>query len=159
MESDTNQEYTSSAGGNIFFPVSCSFFKNFFNSRKLLLVTSFFNSFSQLSSRVPISKANKSFCSALSVLTQASLSNFIAGAGGEDVVSSALVAVSLVVLETTFGGPKNEVIEPLALGFLASDRIASVALRFRDDMMLDGQWRRRSRRDSSRSRSWFDGIL
>lgn len=145
----TNQEYTSSAGGNIFFPASCSFFKNLFNSKKSLLVISSFNSFNQLSCRVPISNARRSFCSALNVLTHASLSNFFTGVeavAGLDEIFLVVVPVTFVVDETVLGGPKNEVMEPLALGFFASESVESVALRL-SDMMIDGR-RNMFRRDS-----------
>lgn len=56
------------------------------------------------------------------------------------------VPVTFALVETVFGDPKNEVMDPLALGFLASARAASVALRLRD--MIIGRRRKRSRRDS-----------
>lgn len=53
------------------------------------------------------------------------------------------------VLATVFGGPKNEVMEPSALGFLASEVPRSPALRLRDMIVVGlGRRRKRRRRDS-----------
>ena len=51
----------------------------------------------------------------------------------------------LLVEETVFGGPKNEVIDPFALGFLASLVGLVVALRLRDMMGIG---------DKDRYRKW-----
>jgi hypothetical protein len=59
---------------------------------------------------------------------------------------SIVVPVTFVVVETVLGGPKNEVMEPLALGFFASESAASVALRL-SDMIVEGR-RKMYRRDS-----------
>jgi len=140
----TNQEYTSFIGGKIFLPPSCSRFRNFFSSRNSLLVTSSFNSFSQLSSSVSISNFSNSLCSSVNFFTHASLSNFTAA--GESRVVSVPVPAAFVLEETVLGWPKNEVIEPSDLGFLESERGSSEALRLRDMVMLER--RKRSRRDS-----------
>src|ERR1039457_1042712 len=101
----TNQEYTSFIGGKIFFPLSISLFKNRFKSKKSLVTISFFNSFNQLSCKVSISNFKRSFCSSVSVLTQASLSNLIAGREAvasvevEPDVPLELVAVTVVFAE------------------------------------------------------------
>jgi hypothetical protein len=133
-----NQEYTSSRGGNTFFPESNCPFKNLFNSKNSRLVTSSLNSFNQLSCSVLISSFNNSFCSSVKVLTQASLLNLMAG--------KLVLALEVVEAGTFLGAPKNEVMELLALGFLAeSERGALLALRFRD--MILGL-RKSMRRDS-----------
>ena len=54
--------------------------------------------------------------------------------------------VTLVVEETVFGGPKNEVIDPFALGFLASFGGIVEALRLRDMMDVRGWVRMRCRK-------------
>jgi hypothetical protein len=59
---------------------------------------------------------------------------------------SVVVPVTLAVVDTVLGGPKNEVMDPLDLGFFASERPDSVALRLRD-IIVKGR-RKRSRRDS-----------
>lgn len=83
---ESYQEYTSAAGGKIFFPLSCSLFRKRFRSRKSLVTTSSFSWDSQLSSSDAISKASRSFCSGVSFSTHFALSNFgmdAADAAGE----------------------------------------------------------------------------
>lgn len=65
---------------------------------------------------------------------------------GLEEISSLVEPVTFVVEDTILGGPKNDVMSPLAFGFFASERAASVALRFRD-IIADGR-RKRYRRDS-----------
>lgn len=140
----THHEYTSCAGGKIFLPASCSRFKKRLSSRKLGLVTSSRSSLSQLSCRVPISKARRSRCSSVSPLTHFSLSHFTAAGGGGDEETPVLPAVVGFAVdgeeETGFGAPKNEVMLALTLGFLGSLVGRAAALRFRD--MVRVRWRR-----------------
>lgn len=99
------QEYTSDAGGKIFFPLSCSFFRKRFSSRKSLLTTSSLSCASQLSSSDWISKARRSFCSGVSFSIHFSLSNFRAEAAAADGAPASLVlnmdavVVAVVVTE------------------------------------------------------------
>lgn len=99
-------EYTSAAGGNIFFPASCSFFRKRFRSRNSLLSTSSFNCASQLSSNDWISNASRSFCSGVSFSTHFSLSNLGPFAAGAEVAALALAntgAVAVVGEVLVFG--------------------------------------------------------
>lgn len=66
----------------------------------------------------------------MSFSTHFSLSNLTGGASTVSIV----VPVTFVVVETVFGGPKNEVMLPFAFGFLASVRAWDSALRLRDMM-------------------------
>ena len=95
----------------------------------MLLVISPFNSLSQLSCKVPISSASRSFCSCVNVFTHFSLSQL----GLDTAASIALASVPLIVVAGTavFGAPKKEVIEAF-LTFLAPLVGSSVALRFND---------------------------
>lgn len=115
----------SCSGGNICLPLSFSFFRKVFRPINAGLVTSSFNSFSQLSCNVSISNFNSSFCSSVKLSTHFSLSK-VGGAG------AAALPAALAVEESVLGGPKNEVSVPCALGFFASDVGASPALRLRD---------------------------
>lgn len=129
------QEYTSAAGGKIFAPASCSFFRNRFRSRNSLVNISSFNSFSQVSSSVSISNPSSSFCSGVNFLTQASLSNLVgagSGAATLDLSEEEAEALAAEVVAAAFGAWKNEVIEPLALGFFESEEGSSAPLRLRD---------------------------
>ena len=158
-------EYTSAAGGKIFFPASCSFLRKRFNSKKSLLSKSSFNCANQLSSNDWISKASKSFCSGVSFSTHFALSNLGTGVEAEETVlatGNTGAGVVLVVVDgsssvavggeeetvveaweeivlTDLTGPegeeKKEVMEALALGFLAVDVAMSAALRFRGVVM------------------------
>lgn len=76
----THHEYTSAAGGKIFFPLSCSFFRKRFSSRKSFVTISSFNWDSQVSSKDAISNASRSFCSDVSFSTHFPLSNLGSGA-------------------------------------------------------------------------------
>ena len=76
----THQEYTSAAGGKIFFPLSCSFFRKRFRSRKSFVTISSFNCDSHVSSKDAISSASRSFCSGVSFSTHFPLSNLGSGA-------------------------------------------------------------------------------
>lgn len=100
-------EYTSAAGGKIFFPLSCSRFRNLFRSKNSLVSTSSFNCASQLSSKVAISNAKRSFCSGVSFSTHFCLSNFTAGAvaAALDVKSEAVV-FSVEVVGWADGSPE-----------------------------------------------------
>ena len=99
----THQEYTSAAGGKIFFPLSCSFFRKRFRSRKSFVTISSFNCDSHVSSNDAISNASKSFCSGVSFSTHFPLSNLGSGAAfasaaaegpaGADVKMDAVVVV------------------------------------------------------------------
>ncbi len=160
-------EYTSAAGGKIFFPASCSFLRKRFSSKKSLESTSSFNCASQLSSNDWISKANKSFCSGVSFSTHFALSNLgtvaveaeetvlatvstgavvvlvvmdagssVAAGGEEETVEEACEAMVLPDLVRAEGEEKKEVIEALALGFLAVDVAISAALRFKGVAMI-----------------------
>ena len=64
----------------------------------------------------------------MSFASQASLSNLTAGGGTAEEVEE--------VVETGLGGPKNDVMLPLALGFLASAAARSTALRFTPVAMI-----------------------
>ena len=158
-------EYTSAAGGKIFFPASCSFLRKRFSSKKSLLSRSSFNCANQLSSNDWISKANKSFCSVVSFSTHFALSNLgkgveaeetvlaavntgagvvlvvvggsssVAVGGEEEMVEEACEAIVLTDLAGPEGEEKKEVIEALPLGFLAVDAAMSAALRFRGVVM------------------------
>lgn len=103
----TYQEYTSAAGGKIFFPLSCSFLRKRFKSRKSFVTISSFSCDSQLSSREAISSASKSFCSGVSFSTHFPLSNFANGAaasagGGAAAVDVKMDAVMAVVDAASF---------------------------------------------------------
>ena len=133
-------------------PLSCSFFKNRFNSKKLGLVISSLSSLSQLSCRLSISITRRCFCSSLRVAIHFFFHSLCAAGAGvgddagtvgrEEAGASAEEGGSVEALESvtfgvvgvlTFGGPKKEVMEALVLGFLASERgSAVVALRLRD---------------------------
>lgn len=76
----TYHEYTSAAGGKIFLPLSCSFFRKRFKSRNSFVTISSFNWDSQVSSKEAISSASKSFCSGVSFSTHFALSNLGNGA-------------------------------------------------------------------------------
>lgn len=91
----TDHEYTSAAGGKIFFPLSCSFFRKRFKSRKSFVTTSSFSWDSQLSSREAISSASRSFCSGVSVSTHFALSNFANGAADAARDGAAAVEVKM----------------------------------------------------------------
>ena len=91
----TYHEYTSAAGGNIFFPLSCSFLRKRFKSRKSLVTTSSFNWASQLSSSDAISNASRSFCSGVSFSTHFALSNFGNGAADSAGIGAAGVEVKM----------------------------------------------------------------
>lgn len=97
-------------------------------------MTSSFNSLNQLSCNVSISNTSKSFCSGVNFSTHFFLSQLEAGAAMVEVVAPVTFCVGATVL----GGPKKAVIEPLALGFLASVRGRVAALRFSD--MMSVQW-------------------
>lgn len=119
----TYHEYTSAAGGKIFFPLSCSFFRKRFKSRNSFVTISSFNWDSQVSSNEVISSASKSFCSGVSFSTHFALSNLgngaAASAGGgaaaADVKMDAVVAVVDAVdfceesLRTVAGGEEGTV--------------------------------------------------
>lgn len=79
---------------------------------------------------MPISNANSSFCSAVNVLSHFSLSHLTAeiDSGAESELVPAAIAAGVAGL----GDLKKEVMELLALGFLASEEGMSVALRFKD---------------------------
>ena len=158
-------EYTSAAGGKIFFPASCSFLRKRFSSKKSLLSRSSFSCANQLSSNDWISKANKFFCSGVSFSTHFALSNLgtgveaeetvlatgnigagvvlvvvggsssVAAGGEEETVEEACEEIVLTDLTGPEGEEKKEVIEALALGFLAVDVAMSAALRFRGVVM------------------------
>ena len=91
----TYHEYTSAAGGKIFFPLSCSFFRKRFKSRKSFVITSSFSWDSQLSSKEAISSASKSFCSGVSFSTHFALSNLGTGAAGSAEDEAAAVEVNM----------------------------------------------------------------
>lgn len=76
----TYHEYTSAAGGKIFLPLSCSFFKKRFSSRNSFVTISSFNWDNQVSSKEVISSASRSFCSDVSFSTHFALSNLGNGA-------------------------------------------------------------------------------
>jgi len=128
-------------------------------------VTSSRSSLSQLSCKVPISRARRSRCSSVSPATHFSLFHFRdAGAGDEDGVREVVVFVVVPVTlregetavvsvvdfavegedETVLGGPKKEVMLAFTLGFLGSLVGRVAALRLRD--MVRVRWR--IRRDS-----------
>lgn len=128
---ETYQEYTSSMGGKIVFPLSFSFFKNLFRSKKSLVSISSFNCASQLSCNVSISKVSNSLCSGVNFASHFSLSNLGAAMGGS-------AGLGLVkedngeVLEdapSDAGCLKKEVIAALAFGFLVEAVAISPALR------------------------------
>ena len=98
----THHEYTSAAGGKIFFPFSCSFFRKRFRSRKSFVTISSFNWDSQVSSNDAISSASRSFCSGVSFSTHFPLSNLGNGAaasagGGAAAADENMDAVVAVV--------------------------------------------------------------
>lgn len=146
------------------------------SSKKSLLSTSSFNCASQLSSNDWISRASNSFCSGVSFSTHFALSNLGAGVeaeetelatvrtgaavvpvvmdaessvaarGEEEMVEEAWGALVVEDLVGAEGEEKKEVIEALALGFLAVDVAMSAALRFNgvamiklDDVTIDRQ--------------------
>lgn len=98
----TYQEYTSSFGGNHFFPAAVSLSRNFFNSRNSLHVMSSFKCASQLSSSVSISSLRSSLCSGVRSATHFRLSN--------------LAVVAEASTGFGFGAPKNDAMLPSALG-------------------------------------------
>ena len=132
-----------------------------------MLSTSSFNCASQVSSNVSISKANNSFCSAVSFSTHFALSNLGAGVeaeetelatvstgadvvlvvtdvessvaarGEEEMVEEAWEAMVVEDLVGAEGEEKKEVMEALALGFLAVDVAMSAALRFNGVAMIE----------------------
>ena len=85
----THHEYTSAAGGKIFFPLSCSDLRKRFRSRKSFVTISSFNWDSHVSSSDAISSASRSFCSAVSFSTHLLLSNLGNGAVFASVVAAA----------------------------------------------------------------------
>ena len=98
----THHEYTSAAGGKIFFPLSCSFFRKRFRSRKSFVTISSFNCDSHVSSNDAISNASRSFCSGVSFSTHFPLSNLgkgaaFASAAAADVPAAADVKIDAVV--------------------------------------------------------------
>jgi len=157
------QEYTSSDGGNTFFPLSTSDFKNLFRFRNSFDVISSFRCASQLSCSVSISSFSSCFCSSLSFAIQASLSNGLPVSTGpfvgfvEDVAglffglmwcqrgySYATLAAAasqmsgISVGEGTYC-PKKEVIDALDLGFFASSFARSAAFRLSDMLAVRRQ--------------------
>lgn len=156
------QEYTSSAGGKIFFCPSCSFLKNLFKSKNSLLSNSSFNTANQLSSSVSISRPKSSLCSVVSFSAHFFLSNFGFGNSASSravatvvsivfpvLVSVVVLVVVEMVLDTILGGPKKDVMLPLALTFFASVAAASAAFLLRD--MAIGRLRKRMKRDTLKS--------
>ena len=91
----TYHEYTSAAGGKIFFPLSCSFFRKRFKSRNSFVTISSFNWDSQVSSNEVISSASKSFCSGVSFSTHFALSNLGNGAAASAGVGAAAADVKM----------------------------------------------------------------
>ena len=155
----TYHEYTSAAGGKIFFPASFSLFRKRFRSRKSLLTTSSFSCASQLSSSDAISSASRSFCSAVSFSTHLALSNLGAGSAtaaaavavktdavvGVDVCDASSTSVAgdedgTVVVGAGFaavldGEEKKDVMLAFTFGFLAVEAARSPALRLRGVVM------------------------
>lgn len=123
------QLYTSSEGGKTFFPDVTSDMRKRFRFRKSFEVISSFSTLNQLSCRVSISSFRRDFCSSVRLLIHLSLSKVV-GAGSVGGLEGLVLEVEGLV----FGGPKNEVIEELALGFFtsAAATAASAALRLRD---------------------------
>lgn len=119
----TYQLYTSSNGGNIFFPESTSFCRKRLRSRNSLLTTSSLRCASQLGSKVSISSFKSFFCSSDKVDTHLSLSNLTGGASEDAALGDDDGADEVVVL-VVFGAPKNEVRLASFLGFLRSDEEA-----------------------------------
>lgn len=101
-----DHEYTSSIGGNTFFPPSVSFFRNLFRLRNSDVVTSSLRWASQDSCKVSISSFSSSFCSSESLATHATLSNF-----GAAVVPSfpSPVPPAFLLPRAGLGWPKNDV--------------------------------------------------
>jgi len=169
-----DQEYTSSAGGKIFFPEARSDFRKRLRERNSGVTSSSFRWASQDSWRVAISRVKSSFCSGVSLATQAFLSKVLTmgavlvvdlvvevGSGGEE--SGGLVVPFVAVVDrgldggkeevVVLGGPKKDVREAWALGFLGSDgdeEGRSAAFRLRVEAMMGvGRRRRRSLRECS----------
>lgn len=112
-------------------PSSFSFFKNLFRSKNSFVSTSSLRYANQLSCKVSISNFSSSFCSSVSFASHASLSNFTAGDKTEGYLAAGLA--------TGLGAPKNDVMVPLALGFLASASARSTALRFTPVAMVEAR--------------------
>lgn len=130
----TYHEYTSAAGGKIFLPLSCSFFRKRFKSRNSFVTISSFNWDSQVSSKEAISSASKSFCSGVSFSTHFALSNLgngaaasAAGGGGAAAADVKMAAVADAVdfceesSRTVAGGEEGtveEAVNTAAAGFV-----------------------------------------
>ena len=145
----THHEYTSAAGGKIFFPLSCSFFRKRFRSRKSFVTISSFNWDSHVSSRDAISSASRSFCSGVSFSTHFPLSNFGSGAAfasatdgaaaGADVKMDAVVVVADAVdfweeSSTSVEGEEGIVEEAVATA--AADGLAALEGEEKKEVMV-----------------------
>lgn len=125
------QEYTSSSGGNIVFPLSFSFFKNLLRSKNSLDSISSFNCDNQLSCRVSISSFSSSFCSSFSFSSHLALSNFGAAIGGSEGLGlvnddKGLICVAAPPdLASVAGCFKNEVMLAFALGFFTAPAVVA----------------------------------
>lgn len=116
-------------------PCSFSALKKRFKAIKSGLTISSFNCASQLAWRYLISISSSSLCSALSLATHFSLSNF----GAAEEVSELAVAVAdaeaEVVVEEA-GAAKKDVMLAFALGFLMLEAARSAALRLSGVVMF-----------------------
>ena len=147
----THHEYTSAAGGKIFFPLSCSFFRKRFRSRKSFVTISSFNWDSHVSSRDAISSASRSFCSGVSFSTHLPLSNFGSGAAfasaadgaaaGADVKMDAAVVVADTVdfweeSSTSVEGEEGIVEEAVDTAAAAADGLAALEGEEKKEVMV-----------------------
>lgn len=116
-------------------PCSFSALKKRFKAINSGLTISSFNCASQLAWRYLISISNNSLCSALSLATHFSLSNF----GAAEEVSELAVAVAEAEAEAEVeeeGAAKKDVMLAFALGFLMLEAARSAALRLSGVVMF-----------------------
>ena len=147
----THHEYTSAAGGKIFFPLSCSLFRKRFSSRKSFVTISSFNWDSHVSSKDAISSASRSFCSGVSFSTHFPLSNLgngavfasdaAAGAAAADVKMDAVVVGADAVdfweeSSTRVGGEEGIVEEVVDTAAAATDGLAVLEGEEKNEVMV-----------------------
>lgn len=131
---ETDQLYTSSLGGNHFFPALVSRSRKRFSSRNSFVTISSLRSASQDSCSVSISSLSRSRCSGVSDEIHFCLSNLEGAGSGAAVEDDA--PLPLFAAAVTLGAPKKDVMLPwTCLAFLGSDPGWVPALRLRADMV------------------------